>query len=100
MTTMALRQAGYTVVKAKDRNDAYHLLTQSSFNLVIVNQRDGGLESISLIRNTYPSTKILLYSGGNIETETAREADEVLYKTGDLKALYKTVAELLDIDPH
>lgn len=98
--------AGYEVMEAEDGRAGMKIQQQIQADLVITDlimPEQEGLETITALKNMYPSVRIIAISGGGrIGPEAylpaAKElgADRVFSKPFDVKELAQTVKELLE----
>ncbi|MBM9513427.1 response regulator [Desulfogranum marinum] len=98
--------AGYEVMEAEDGRAGMKMQQQIQADLVITDlimPEQEGLETITALKNLYPSVRIIAISGGGrIGPEAylpaAKElgADRVFSKPFDVKELAQTVKELLE----
>jgi CheY-like chemotaxis protein len=92
----------YSVREARNGREAIELLESQPAALVIIDllmPEQEGIETIRLLRNSHPSTKIIAISGAAGAFLKAAElvgADRVLEKPLSAKLLLSTVQELLN----
>src|ERR1035438_7211794 len=98
-----LEDAGYQVLTASDGEQAIQFLRRRSVDLFIVDlvmPEQEGIETISLVRQTWPEQKILAISGsGSLFLRVARliGAQETLQKPFTVDALVEKVGALVDL---
>jgi DNA-binding response OmpR family regulator len=100
-----LRQQGYVVDCAKDRQEAERFLAAQRYACLVADLRTGdvvhpeaGLEIVSAVREAHPATRIIVltaYGTLDIEAEARRRgADEFLHKPKLLREVARVVARL------
>jgi len=86
---LILDHEGYSVAVAADGEAGLDLLRSAAFDLVIVDifmPGRGGLETISLIRQTSPNLPVIATSGAGARAGAPGAADDVLGKAVQLGA--------------
>jgi len=88
MLVMVLQDENYQVDAASDGAEAWVLLNKNRYNLLATDlympNMDGG-ELITKCQESFPETKIILFSGGGNEIQTEHGSKTITYLGEDIK---------------
>jgi len=99
--TEILREFGFTVAAVENGRRALQILERDSFGIVFTDLDIPGMNGLELtreIKNRYPETKVLLFTGWRVDKEDAKlrraGVDQVLPKPIVMDQIRATLAEL------
>ena len=97
---LVLQKQGYEVVDVSSGKEALEALTTTHFDLVLTDQMMPGMVGTELARQIKlrtPNKPVLIISGVNELPADIAYADRFISKIAGPEALFKDIAELLDV---
>jgi len=102
VTKRALTRANHQVVEADSAKHALDLAQAQGFDVILLDQwlPDGcGTDCIPALRGAAPNSKIVLFTGQDVDDENLDRADALLSKPMGAKELLRTLDEIISRTP-